>query len=170
MLLLGGIAYLRKELRRKDFITTLHNIRAHTNIWGSYLADVAAKLVVAHYESLPETQKLKVAILKTAPRPPHLVMYTVKPYVPLPHLGTGPTRPHFADLGGQFRRSIVSRCTFSFAPHNNSDFNSEMRSYAAFTRPPCMDASSLIVKKRVRTPLKLAKPYTTGLHTTSESA
>ncbi len=71
MLLIDGITDLLQERRMKGFITTLPKIRAHTNIWGNYLADAAAKLAVTHYDSLPETQKLKMAIGETAPRSPH---------------------------------------------------------------------------------------------------
>ena len=33
--------------------TTLHKIRAHTNIQGNDLADAAAKLAVKHFDILP---------------------------------------------------------------------------------------------------------------------
>ncbi len=88
MLLLSGITNLLEERRRQGFGTTLHKIWGHTNIRGTDLADAAAELAVAQYDSLPESQKLKVDVGEVAPRPPHLVIYTVKPPPPLTHLGT----------------------------------------------------------------------------------
>ncbi len=55
MLLLGGITDLLEERRRKGFRTTLHKIRAHTNIRGNDLADAAAKMAVTQYDSIPES-------------------------------------------------------------------------------------------------------------------
>ncbi len=57
-LLLRGTTDLLEE--RKGFTTTLQKIRAPTSIRGNDLADAAAKLAVTHYDSLPETQTLKV--------------------------------------------------------------------------------------------------------------
>jgi ribonuclease HI len=88
MLLLSGIADLLKERRRRGFSTTLHKIRAHTNIRGNDLADAAAKMAITQYDSLPESQKLRVTVAEASPRPPYWVMYTVKPPPPPPHLGT----------------------------------------------------------------------------------
>ena len=71
MLLLSGIADLLEERRRRGFRTTLHKIRAHTNIRGNDLADAAAKMAVTQYDSLPESQNLTVVIGEIPPRPPH---------------------------------------------------------------------------------------------------
>ena len=71
MLLLSGITDLLEDRRMKVFRTTLHKILAHTNIRGNDLADVAAKMVVIQYDSLPESNKLEVAIGEIPPRPPH---------------------------------------------------------------------------------------------------
>jgi hypothetical protein len=60
MLLLGGITDILEERRRKGFRTTLHEIRARTNIRGNDLADAAAKMAVTQYDSLPESNILKV--------------------------------------------------------------------------------------------------------------
>ena len=83
-LLLIGITDLLEERRRRGFRTTLHNIRAHTNIRGNDLANPATKMTVTQYESLPKSQKLKVDVGEVAPRPPQWVMYTMKP-PPLPY-------------------------------------------------------------------------------------
>ena len=60
MLILSGITDLLEERRRRGFRTTLHKIRAHTNIRDNDLADDAAKLKVTQNDSLPESQKLKL--------------------------------------------------------------------------------------------------------------
>jgi ribonuclease HI len=52
-LLADNIADLLVTRQRSGLSTTLHKIRAHTNIWGNDLADAAAKLAVTHYETLP---------------------------------------------------------------------------------------------------------------------
>jgi ribonuclease HI len=70
MLLLIGITDLLEERRRRGFSTTLQKIRAHTNIRGNDLADATAKMAVTQYESLPESQKLRVTVGEAAPRPP----------------------------------------------------------------------------------------------------
>ena len=88
MLLLSGITDLLEERSRRGFITTLHQIRAHTHIWGNDLADAAGKMAVTQYDSLPESQKLRVTVGEAAPRPPYWFMYTVKPPPPPPQLGT----------------------------------------------------------------------------------
>jgi len=46
MLLLSGITDLLEERRRHAFCTTLHKIRAHSNIRGNDLADAATKMAV----------------------------------------------------------------------------------------------------------------------------
>ena len=74
MLLLSGITDLLEERRRRGFRTTLHKIRAHTNIRGNDPADAAAKMKITQYDSLPESQKLKVVIGEIPPRPPQWVM------------------------------------------------------------------------------------------------
>jgi hypothetical protein len=56
----------------RGFRTTIHKIRAHTNIRGNDLAYAAVKIAVTQYDSLPESQKLKVDVGKVAPRPPAL--------------------------------------------------------------------------------------------------
>ncbi len=59
--------------------TTLHTIRAHTNIRGNDLADAAAKLAVRSFDTLPPNQEIRVDIGEVAPRPQHWVMYTATP-------------------------------------------------------------------------------------------
>ncbi len=71
LLLLSGTTDLLDERRSQEFGTTLQKIRAHTNIRGNDLADAAAKLAVTQYNSLPESQKLKVILGEVAPRPPY---------------------------------------------------------------------------------------------------
>ncbi len=71
MLLLSGITDLLEERRKKGFRTTLHKIRAHTNIRGNDLADAAAKMTVTQYDSLPESNRLKAVIGEIPPSPPH---------------------------------------------------------------------------------------------------
>ena len=90
LLILSRITDLLEERSRQGFRTTLHKIRAHTNIRGNDLADAAAKMAATQYDSasLPESQKLKVDVGEIAPRPPHWVMYTVKPPPPPTQLGT----------------------------------------------------------------------------------
>jgi len=60
MLLLGSITDLLETRRSEDLRTTLHNIRAYTNIRGNDLADAAAKLDVTHFGTLPPSQTLRV--------------------------------------------------------------------------------------------------------------
>ena len=74
MLLLSGITDLLEERCKRGFRMTLHRIRAHTNIRGNDLADVAAKMAVKQSDSLPESHKLKVDVGEILPRPPHWVM------------------------------------------------------------------------------------------------
>jgi hypothetical protein len=78
MLLLSGITDLLGERRRQKFSSTLHKIRAYTNIRGNDLAGAAAKMAVTQYDFLPESQKLRVTIGEAAPRPPYWSMYTLK--------------------------------------------------------------------------------------------
>ncbi len=56
---MSDITDLLEETRKRRFSTTLHKIRAHIYIRGNYLADVAAKMKVAQYDSLPESQRIK---------------------------------------------------------------------------------------------------------------
>ena len=60
---------LLEERRRRGFRTTLHKIRAHTDIRGNDLTDAAAKMAVTQYDSLPESQRLKVNVGEVPPRP-----------------------------------------------------------------------------------------------------
>ena len=69
--------------------TTLHKIRGHTHIHGNDVADAAAKLAVTHYETLPPPQTRRFEIGEIVPREVHLVMYSVKPPLPLPAMSTG---------------------------------------------------------------------------------
>ena len=86
----GSITDLLETRRLAGLSTTLHKIRAHTNIRGNDLADAAAKLVVTHCETLPPPQTRRVEIVETAPRLAHCrVMYSVKPPPPIPALSTG---------------------------------------------------------------------------------
>jgi len=87
MLLLSGVTNLLEEQQRRGFQNTLHKIRAHTNIRDIDLADAAAKMAVTHYDSLPESQRLRVEIGEVPPRPTHWVMYTVRPPLPPTHMG-----------------------------------------------------------------------------------
>jgi len=88
-LLLDSITDLLETRRRSGLITILHKIRAHTNIWGNALVDAAAKLAVAHYDTLPPTQTRRVETGEIAPRPHYWVVYTDKPPPPAPALSTG---------------------------------------------------------------------------------
>ena len=88
-LLLGGITDLLETRRSAGLRTTLHTTRARTNIRGNDLADVAAKLVVTHFDTLPPSHTLRVDIGDTTPRPTHWVMYTAKPQSPIPACSTG---------------------------------------------------------------------------------
>ena len=71
MLLLGSIADLPETGRSVGLRTTLHKIRAHTNIMGNDLADAVAKLIVTHFDTLPPSQTLRVDIGETSPHPTH---------------------------------------------------------------------------------------------------
>ena len=88
MLLLSSIIELLEERRRQGFSTTLQKIRAHTSIRGNNLADAAAKLAVPQYDSLPESQKLKVDLGEvTQPRKANMERLTKKIQAN-PHLPT----------------------------------------------------------------------------------
>jgi ribonuclease HI len=88
-LLLDSIIDLLETRRLSGLRTTLHYIRAHTNIQGNDLADAAAKLAVTHYDTLPPPQPRHVETGETAPRPNDGVMYSAKSPPPLPALSTG---------------------------------------------------------------------------------
>ena len=79
MLLLESITDLLEARRQAGQYTTLHKIRAHTNIRGNDLADAAAKLAVRSFDTLPPDQTIRVDIGGIAPRPKHWVMYTANP-------------------------------------------------------------------------------------------
>ena len=87
-LLLDSITDLLETRQRLGMSTTLHKIRAHTNIRGNDLADEAAKLPVTHYDTLPPTQTRRVECGEMPPRPHYWVMYTAKPPPPAPGLCT----------------------------------------------------------------------------------
>ena len=70
-LLLSRTTDLLEERRMQGSRTTLHKIRAHINIRGNDLADTAAKMAVAQYDSLPNSQRPKDDVGEVAPRPPH---------------------------------------------------------------------------------------------------
>ena len=75
-LLLERLIDLLATRQRSDLSTTLHKIKAHTNIQGNDLADAAAKLAATHYDTLPPSQTRRVEIGEIAPCPHHWVMYT----------------------------------------------------------------------------------------------
>ena len=52
-LLLDSITDLLETRRLSGLRTTLHKIRAHTNIRGNDLVDATTKLAVTHYDALP---------------------------------------------------------------------------------------------------------------------
>jgi ribonuclease HI len=141
MLLLSGIADLLEERHIRGFSTTLHKIRTHTNIRGNDLADATAEMAVTQYDYLPESQKLRVTVGESAPRPPYWGMYTVKPPPPLLIWGRTLGRLRYANHDGQFQKGVDSRCTPSRAHLHISDINSDTRSYVAFTLPPYTSAS-----------------------------
>ena len=70
-LLLESITDLLATRQRSGLGTTLHKIRAHTNIRGNDLVDAAAKLAVTHDDTLPPSQKRRVETREIAPRPHH---------------------------------------------------------------------------------------------------
>jgi hypothetical protein len=69
MLLLKSITDLLEARRLAGHRTTLHKIRAHTNIRGNDIADAAAKLAVRNFDTLPPNNELRVEIGEVAPRP-----------------------------------------------------------------------------------------------------
>jgi len=79
LLIIGSITVLVETKRLARFHTTLHKIRAHTNIRGNDLVDTAAKLAVRNFDTLPSAQTIRVDIGKIAPRPEHWIMYTATP-------------------------------------------------------------------------------------------
>jgi hypothetical protein len=79
MTLLESIVDLLETRIQAGRSTTLHKIRAHTNIRGNDLADAAAKLAVRSFDTLPHHQTRRVDKGETAPRPQYWIMYTAKP-------------------------------------------------------------------------------------------
>ena len=71
MLLLDSITDLLETNKSAGLRTTLHKIKARTNIRGNDLADAAANVVVTHFDTLPPSQTLQVDIGETSPRPTH---------------------------------------------------------------------------------------------------
>ena len=74
------------------FRTTLHKIKAHTNIQGNDLADAATKLAGNDFDKIPPIKKIRVDIREIAPRPTLWDMYTTKLLVPDPALSIGTNR------------------------------------------------------------------------------
>ena len=71
MILLGIKPDLLETIRSAGFRTTIHEIRAHTNIRGNDLADAAAKIAVTHFETQLLTLIIRVNAGGIAPRPTH---------------------------------------------------------------------------------------------------
>jgi len=96
MLLLDSIPDLLETRSGSGLSTTLHKIRAHTNIRDNDLADAAAKLAVTHYDTLPPTQTRRIETGKIALRSNYWVMYTTKSPPPLHALSIDTNRviPH----------------------------------------------------------------------------
>ena len=92
ILLIGSIMDLLETMRLAAFHTTLHEIRAYTNIRRNDLAEAAAELGVRNFDTLPPAHILRVYIGKIAPRPIHWVVYTTTPPRPEPALATGTNR------------------------------------------------------------------------------
>ncbi len=69
MLLLQSISHLLEFGREKGYSTSIRKIRAHTYIRGNDLADAAARLAVANYDTLSREQAMRVEIGAIAPRP-----------------------------------------------------------------------------------------------------
>jgi len=88
-LLLESITDLLEARQRAGIRTTLHKVRAHTNIRGNDLADAVAKMAVTHYATLPPSQKWRVETGEIAPRPHYWVMYKAKPPPPALALSIG---------------------------------------------------------------------------------
>jgi hypothetical protein len=72
MLLLESITDLLEARRLASFHTTMHTIRAHTNVRGN-------DLTVWNFDTLQPAQTTQVDVGKFAPRSTHWVMYTVEP-------------------------------------------------------------------------------------------
>ena len=89
MLLLDSIIDLLETRQRPGLSTTLYKIRAIANIRGNDFAAAAAKLAVAHYDTLPLPQTRRVEIGDIAPRSRYWFMYTAKPPPPASALSTG---------------------------------------------------------------------------------
>ena len=89
MLLMGCITELLETRRWEGLRTSLHKIRAHTDIRDNDIADASAKLVVKHFDTLPSPQTLRVDLVETTTRPTRWVMYTAKPPPSDPVLSTG---------------------------------------------------------------------------------
>jgi hypothetical protein len=88
-LLMDSITDLLETRQRSGLSTTLHKIRAHTNIRGNDLADAAVKLAVTRCDTLPPPQTRRVETGETAPRPNYWVVYSAKPQPPPPAQPTG---------------------------------------------------------------------------------
>ena len=59
------------ELDQQGLSTTIiHKIKAHTNIRGNDLADIAAKSSVLDFDALPPDQTLRVEVGSIAPAHP----------------------------------------------------------------------------------------------------
>jgi ribonuclease HI len=86
-ILLESILDILGTRRLAGHRTTLHKIRAHTNIRGNDLADAATKMAVRSFDTLPANATIRVDTGEVAPRPQYWVMYTVTP-IPL---GISPT-------------------------------------------------------------------------------
>jgi len=84
----GSITDLLETRRLAGLSTTLHKIKAQTNIRGNDLEDAAAKLAVTHYETLspPPTQGVEIGEIPI--RSAHWVMYSVKLPPPIPAMST----------------------------------------------------------------------------------
>ena len=78
-ILLDSISDILETRRIAGHSTTLHKIRAHTNIRGNDLADAAAKMAVRSFDTLPAHATIRVDIGEVAPRPQHWVGYTANP-------------------------------------------------------------------------------------------
>jgi len=92
MLLLESITDLLETMRLVGFHTTLHKLRAHTNIRETDLADAAAKSAVRNSGTLPPGQTPRVDIGEIAYRPSRWVMYTATPLRPDPVLSASANR------------------------------------------------------------------------------
>ena len=96
---MGDITDHIEERRRRGLCTTLHKIRAHTNIRGNDLVDAAAELAITHFESLPEHKILKIVIAETVPPLGCCTPRNNRRYL-LRIWALASNGPHFADPGG----------------------------------------------------------------------